>query len=190
MRTKGLFLAAFVAFLFMGTQSALAQTRTADMNLTVTANNVGIFTCSLGTATFDFGDVDADPTPSSTGVPATRNVADDGSYYDALAATTWSCRAAPSSTVAIALTSVATDHTPTGAGLGDDGLQVGISGASSGTSTGLQNFTSGNDLITGVSVGNGGAAADGDLDLRLHVLDSSPTGANTWVVNLRATGSP
>lgn len=186
MRTKGILLAATVAFLFVGTQSALAQ-RTADMNITVTANNVGVFTCNLADAAFDYGDVDSDGTLSSTGVTGTRNAADDGAYYDATA-TTWSCRAAPSSTVAIALTSIAADHTV--GTMGDDNLQVTIPATNGGTSTGLQDFTSQANLITGMSVGNGPLAAAGDLDMRLHVYDTDPTGANTWVVRLRATGNP
>ena len=186
MRTKGIFLAAIVAFLFAGTQSALAQ-RTADMNITVTANNVGVFTCNLAAANFDYGDVDSDGTTSSTGVTGTRNAADDGAFYDATA-TTWSCRAAPSSSVDIALTSVGADHTV--GSMGDDNLQVSIPATAGGASTGLQDFTSTANLITGMSVGNGAAAASGDLDLRLHVFDTDPTGANTWVVRLRATGTP
>lgn len=186
MRTKGLFLAAFVAFLFVGTQSALAQ-RTADMNLTVTANNLGIFTCNLADANYDFGNVDADGTGGGT-----RNTDDDGAYYDADAATTWTCRAAPSSTVAIALISASGDHTV--GSMGDNNLEVRIPDVDSGTSTGYNAFTDGSptpaDLITGLTVGNGANAVTGNLDLRLHVYDTDPTGANTWVVRLRATGSP
>lgn len=189
MRTKGIFLAAFVAFLFVGTQSALAQ-RTADMNLTVTANNLGIFTCTLAASSFDFGSVDADGADFSTpGVTAQgRNGANDGGYYDAFAATTWTCRAAPSSIVDIALTSVTADHTV--GSMGDDNLEVRVPATGGGASTGYQAFTSLNDLITGMSVGNGASSVSGDLDLRLNVYDTDPTGANTWVVRLRATGNP
>ncbi len=189
MKNKGILLATFVIFLFVGTQSALAQ-RTADMSLTVTANNLGVFTCNLSAASFDFGTVDADGSDFSTaGVTAQgRNGADDGGFYDADAATTWTCRAAPASTVDIALTSITTDHTV--GTMGDDNLQVQIPATAGGTSTSYQNFTSAANLITGMSVGNGAAAAAGDLDLRLHVYDTDPTGANTWIVRLRATGNP
>ena len=193
MRIKGIFLAAFVAFLFVGTQSALAQ-RTADMSLTVTANNLGIFTCNLAAGSFDFGDVDADGTDFSTpSVTAMgRNGADDGGYYDADAATTWTCRAAPASIVAIALYSASGDHTV--GTMSDDNLEVQIPDVDSGISTDYNAFTSGSptpiDLITGLSVGNGANGVTGNLDLRLHVYDTDATGANTWIVRLRATGSP
>ena len=134
----------------------------------------------------------ADGTPSSTGIAGTRNTDDDGAYYDADAATTWTCRAAPISTVDIALFSSSADHT-TGA-MGDDNLEVQIPDTDSGTSTGYQAFTDGSptpvDLITGLTVGNGANSVTGDLDLRLNVYDTETTGANTWIVRLRATGSP
>ncbi len=59
-----------------------------------------------------------------------------------------------------------------------------------GISTGYQLFTSASNLLTGTSVGNGANADGGDLDLRLTVLDTDPLGANTWVVRLRASGTP
>ncbi len=191
MRTKGIFHAAFVAFLFVGTQSALAQ-RTADMSLTVTANNLGIFTCSItSSATFDFGDVDADGTLSSTGIAGVRNGANDGADYEALSAAQWQCNAAPSSTVDIKMNSTGADHSGAG-GMGADNLTVRMPTATAGggTSLGYRDFTSGLDLLTGISVGNGALTASGNIDLNLSVLDTDATGANTWVVKLRATGTP
>ncbi len=181
-----------VALLLMaaGVQEASAQ-RTADLTLTVTANNIGVFSCTIdgaASSSFDFGDVDASGTTSSTGVTGARNGADDGAEYEATAAAAWGCSAAPSSTVAIALTSVAADHTA--GGMQDDGLEIRIPATGGGTSAGYQTFTSAANLITGMSVGNGANSVAGDVDLRLTVLDTDPTGANSWTVRLRATGSP
>ena len=185
MRTKGLFLAAFVAFLFMGTQSALAQ-RTADMNLTVTANNVGIFTCTLDVTTFDFGDVDADGNSTNPVVSGARNGADDGAILNATGVSDWTCRAAPSSTVDFTIESTATDHTGS---LDPDRLEVQMTDGGAGG--GYAAFTSGNTLLSSISVGNGAAGeATGSVDLRLTVMDADATGANTWNVILRATGTP
>ena len=43
---------------------------------------------------------------------------------------------------------------------------------------------------TDLSIGNGAAHAEGDLDLRLSVLDEDPVGSDVWVVRLRANGTP
>ena len=94
---------------FLSTQKALAQ-RTADMNATVTANNIGIFTCTLNVLNFDFGDVDADggllPGTGASVLGNGRNVPDDGGVYETAPGTiTWVTRAAPSSTVRFHLVS-------------------------------------------------------------------------------------
>lgn len=186
MRTKGLFLAAFVAFLFMGTQSALAQTRTADMNLTVTANNVGIFTCTLDVTTFDFGDVDADGNTTTLGVIGARLGSDDGAEYNAAGVSNWTCRAAPSSSVDFTIESTDANHTGS---LAPDRLEVQMTeGVVPG---GFATFTSNATMLSNVAVGNGaGGQATGAVDLRLTVMDTDATGANTWNVVLRATGTP
>ncbi len=190
-RSTGLFVVACLALSLLGVDSAWAQ-RTSDFNLTVTANNRGIFTCSFNVASFDFGDVDADGTdyltPNVTALG--RNAGNNGGEYENNAGSvTWTCRAAPPSTVDIALTSTAADHTV--GGMADDDLEIRIpSSLGGGISTGYQLFTSASNLLTGTSVGNGANADGGDLDLRLTVLDTDPLGANTWVVRLRASGTP
>lgn len=181
---------ALLGIAVLGAAGAQAQ-RTSDFNVSVTANNRGVFVCTTNVAAFDFGDVDADG--ASYGTPNVialgRNVADDGGLYENTAGSvTWSCRAAPPSTVDIALTSVAADHT-VGTMLDDD-LEIRIPATNGGTSTGYQVFTSAANLITGMAVGNGANAASNNLDLRLNVLDVDPLGANTWVVRMRATGTP
>ena len=69
-------------------------------------------------------------------------------------------------------------------------VRMPIATAGGGTSFGYQTFTSGLDLLTGISVGNGALTASGNIDLNLSVLDTDATGANTWVVKLRASGTP
>lgn len=192
MRNASFILAALLALGLMAAPEARAQ-RTSDFSVTVTANNLGIFACSVNTANFDFGDVDADGADhSTTDVTAGgRNTADDGGFYTNDAGSiTWECRAAPSSSVDVALTSVAGDHTGTG-GMGADNLEVKMSGNGSGTATPTYSaFTSAATLVSGMSVGNGANKEDGDLDLRLNVYDTDGTGSNQWIVKLRATGSP
>ena len=191
MKRGSSFLGVLLMLLLAGTQSAMAQ-RTSEFNVTVTANNQGIFVCTTNVASFDFGPVDADGTDYSTAdVNALgRNGANNGGIYEnASGSVTWTCRAAPVSTVDIALTSVAADHTV--GSMADDDLEIGIpSSTGGGTSNGYQLFTSGATLFSGTSAGNGASAATGNLDLRLNVLDTDPTGANTWVVRMRATGNP
>lgn len=191
MRSGSIFFGVLLMLLLAGTQRAVAQ-RTSDFNVTVTANNQGIFACTID-AIFDFGPVDADgvaATPPTAGVNALgRNVADNGGIYENASGTvTWTCRAAPASSVVIALTSVVADHTV--GSMADDDLEIRIPVTNGGTSTDYQLFTSGADLITGMSVGNAAAGASNDLDLRLNVLDTDLTGANTWVVRMQATGNP
>ena len=69
-------------------------------------------------------------------------------------------------------------------------LEARILATAGGTSVGYQPFTSQNNLITNMSVGNAGAAATGDLGFRLSILDTDPLGSDVWVVRLRATGTP
>lgn len=165
--------------------------RTSDFSVSVTANNRGVFTCSTNVASFNFGDVDADGTDYLTAnvTALGRNVPDNGGIYTNNAGSvTWTCRAAPPSTVTIALTSVAADHTV--GTMADDDLEIRIPNTAGGVSTGYQTFTSAANLIAGMTVGNGANAASNNLDLRLNVLDVDPLGANTWVVRMRATGTP
>jgi hypothetical protein len=188
-RTTILALAA-LAMLMAGSGDAWAQ-RTSDSSVTVTANNRGIFSCTLSAASFDFGDVDADGTDYSTAnvTALGRNGSNDGGQYENTSGSvTFTCRSAPSSTVGVALISTGADHTV--GTMDDDGLEIRIPAVGGGTSTGYQVFTSTANLITGMTVGNGGNSVNGDVDMRLNVLDADDTGANTWVVRLRATGNP
>lgn len=191
MRSGSIIFGVLLVLLLAGTQRAVAQ-RTSDFNVTVTAVNQGVFVCTTNVASFDFGPVDADGANFSTaGVNALgRNGADNGGIYEnASGSVTWSCRAAPVSTVTLALTSTAGDHTGV---MADDDLQIRIQDTAGGTTNGYQNFTSLGSLIFAMNVGNAANAASGDLDLRLNVLDTDPvsTGTETWVVNMRATGNP
>ncbi len=186
MRARILLLAALAV---LGTGTVWAQ-RIDDMTLAAQAYNRGIFVCAVDVAIFNFGDVNADGvdfgTPDVT--PLGRNGTDDGGRYEtAPGAIEWTCRAAPSSTVDLALNSTATDHL---GGMDPDNLEARIQATAGGASTGFNFFTSQNDLITNMAVGNGALAAAGDLDLRLSILDDDPLGTEIWVVRLRANGSP
>ena len=192
MRTLCLLLIALLGLAFLSVPNTLAQTRTADMNLAATANNVGIFTCTLNVLTFDFGDVDSDgallPGTGAGVAGLGRNGSDNGGSYETVPGTiTWVTRAAPASTVRFHLVAAPSDHTGS---LPADNLEIRMPSTAGGTSTDYQAFTSLNDLITGMSVGNGANAANGEINLRLNVLDADPTGSNTWTVRIRATGTP
>ena len=191
MRSICLLCVAVVSLAFLTPRSAQAQ-RSADMNATVTANNIGIFTCTLNVLSFDFGDVDSDggalpgtnPSVQANG----RNGSDTGGSYETVPGTiTWVTRAAPASTVRFHLVAAPSDHTGS---MPADNLEIRIPNTAGGTSTGYQTFTSLSDLITGMSVGNGANAATGQIDLRLSVNDTDPTGSNSWTVRIRATGTP
>lgn len=188
MKRTRIFTLAMLAFVLVGVQNVFAQ-RTSDMSVTVTANNIGVFSCTTTQAGYDFGDVDSDGNTNGTSTGA-RLGSDDGATFTAASAIDWNCKSAPSSTVAIALNSAAADHTV--GSVDDNRLEIGIpSNPGGGTSTGYQAFTSTNNLVTGMSVGNGAANdVDGVIDLRLTVMDTDPIESNTWIVRLRATGSP
>ncbi len=190
MRSICLYISIGLALALAGAPGAMAQ-RTSNPSVMVLANNQGIFECTINVPIFDFGNVNADGadfgTPNVTALG--RNAGNNGGEYENNAGSvTWTCRAAPPSTVDIALNSTAADHTF--GGMDDDDLEARIQDTAGGTSTGYQLFTSGLNLITGMSVGNGANTASGDLDLRLTVLDTDPRGANIWVVRLRASGTP
>lgn len=173
----------------IGAGTARAQ-RIANMAMTVQADNRGIFTCAVNVAIFNLGDVNADGADFSTlNVTALgRNGANDGGLYETTpGAIGWTCRAAPSSTVDLALNSTATDYL---GGMGANNLEARILPTAGGASTGYKPFASQTDLITGMAVGNAALAATGDLDLRLSVFDDDPLGNDIWVVRLRANGAP
>ena len=167
-----------------------APGQTNDETVTVTTFNPGIFLCTIDATSFDFGDVDVQGANYGTVdvVANGRNGSDTGGEYESRAgAIGWTCSVLPSSIVSIALVSSAADHT---GGMGASDLEVRIPTVAGGTTTGYRSFTSGDNLITGMSVGIGANAAHGHLDLRLTVLDTDPPGANAWLVRLRATGNP
>ena len=161
-----------------------------DQFVRVNAFNPGLFECTVDVPTFDFGTVDGSGLDLGTPdvVARGRNAADTGGVYENTAGSVeWTCRALPTSVVDIALVAVSADHT---GGMTTDDLEVRIPDTGSGVSSGYQVFTSQATLVSGLSVGRGANAAHGQLDLRLTVLDTDPTGPNTWVVRLRATGNP
>ena len=163
---------------------------TNDETITVTAANPGIFLCAIDATSFDFGDVDVQGTDYATVdvIANGRNGTDTGGEYESRAgAIGWTCSVLPSSIVSIALVSSAADHA---GGMASDNLEVRIPVVAGGSSGGYHSFTSGLNLITGMSVGIGANAARGQLHLRLTVLDADPLGVNTWLLRLRATGNP
>jgi hypothetical protein len=188
-------LAALVA-LSAGTGSALAQS--ANGSVSVTAANVGVFEFTITDASFDFGNVDANGTLSSTGVSGARNGANDGAVYTASAATTWTCSSAPSRTVRVYNASSAS--TINWGNADRLSLQIPATGLPVGsTSCGSLTFSTAGDggagacasgnLVHSVDAGNGSNSASGNLDLQLEVLDSDGTGSNTWTVVLTASAS-
>ena len=84
-----------VIAILVGTTSVLAG------SIDVTANNVGVLSVTIADTDFDFGDVDANGTTSSTGVTGARNGSNDGAVYTATTASTVSIRSAPPRTVRV-----------------------------------------------------------------------------------------
>ena len=187
---------AALAFLAVAGGTALAQS--SSDSISVTAANNGIIELTIADAAFDFGNVDADGTLSSTGVSGARNGGDNGAVYSATAATTRTARSAPPRTVRIYNASSASTI---GWGTADRlRLRVPTTGLPGGsTSCGLIDFSDTGDggagscsngaLVHSVNVGNGSNARTGNLDLELDVLDADSTGSNSWTVVLTATGA-
>ena len=189
MRRTCLLLLLMPVFVLAGAHRSAAQ-KVAHASVTVSANVVGHFGCTVSTESFDFGDLDAgginvgNPYVASKG----RSSINAGEIYETAAGSImWTCRATPAGTVNIALASTPADHT---GGMYVDDLEVRIPTVGDGVSTGYQAFSSGADLLTGVSLGAGANALSGPMDLRLTVLDDDPVGVNTWVIRLRATANP
>ena len=189
MRRTCLFLVAVPVFLLVAAHPLAAQT-VAHTSVTVSARVVGHFALTLNTEGFDFGDIDAgginvgSPYVAAKG----RNGANAGQIYETAAGSIiWTCRATPSGTVNIALVSTAADHT---GGMYADDLEVRLPPIGDGTSMGYQRFSSGANLLTGLSLGAGANAVSGPMDLRLTVLDDDAAGVNTWVIRFRATANP
>ncbi len=189
MRRLYLFLVTVLGCLLAATRPLAAQT-VANASVTVSARVVGHFELTLNTEGFDFGDLDAGGINVSSPYVAAkgRNSGNVGAIYETAAGSIlWTCRATPFGSVNIALVSTAADHT---GGMYADDLEVRLPPIGDGTSTGYQPFSSGADLLTGLSLGAGVNAVNGPMDLRLTVLDDDPTGVNTWVIRLRATANP
>ena len=169
---------------------AMAQPVTASSPLVVTANNVGIFTFSITNNAFDFGNVNAIGTISSTGVTAT--VSGNDAIYEELAADTWTCASAPPRTVSIY------NDAPSAAatlplGVAESQLAIRIPAAGGGASQGYvaadQTGAANGLLISGMTVRNGSNAVTGDIDLQLTVEDADSLGAMQWNLVLTASGS-
>jgi hypothetical protein len=171
-----------------GAQAQVTQSQT----VTVQATNQGIFTFAVSPASFNFGNVDASGSAIAgmgAGVTAGgRTGANDGGTYSATSALSWVCNSAPVRTTKIYNAS----STVTGV-LAGDRLEMRIPAAGGGTSSGFKKFTSqsgtpAGDLITSMTVGNGGNAVNGNTDFRLTVLDADTNGATSWTVVLTASG--
>lgn len=189
MRRACLFFITFLALSLADVSPLFAQL-VSTTSVTVSARVVGTFGVTVSTDNFDFGVLDASGvSPGGPNVAAKGGGSDvEGEIYESAAGSiTWTCRAAPTGTVNMALISSPADHI---GGMHVDDLEVRIPSTAGGTTTGYQAFTSGATLITSMDVGNGANAVSGALDLRLTVLDGDPVGANSWVVRLRATANP
>ena len=191
MKRFGLLAAVVLVMGFVGVGSVQAQV-TQSQTVTVQANNQGIFTFTVGQATFNFGNVDASGAAlAGTGAGVTaggRTGGNDGGLYTGTSALTWTCASAPARTTKIYNTSA----TVTGALTGDR-LEMQIPAAGGGTSTGYKKFSSqtgtpGGDLITGMTVRNGANVVNGTTDLRLTVLDADTNGSTSWTLVLTASG--
>ncbi len=193
---KGLLLPALLlGFLLVGAGVASAQP--ASDSITVTAANVGIFSFNIVGASFAFGNVDANGTTSSTGVPGARNGGNTGAVYTATTATTWTCASAPVRTVRVF--NASTTSTIAWGTADRLSMQVPATGLPAGsTSCGYKVFSTTGDgvatcgagnLVHSVNVGNGANSRTGNLDLRLDVLDTDVTGSNSWTVVLTANGA-
>ena len=123
----------------MMTTAAHAQL-VAETAVTVSARVVGVFGCTLDGEALDFGDLDAGGVSAGSDkvAPAGRDAARDGQIYESLpGALNWTCKAAPSSTIDVALASTAADHV---GAMATDDLEVRIPKTGSGVSTGFQPF--------------------------------------------------
>jgi hypothetical protein len=176
----------------IGATTASAQVTASD-SVPVSARNIGLFTFTINEASFDFGDVGSSGTLLGATAPGVvgngRNGADDGGSYTAASAVTWNCSSAPSRTVAIY-----NDSSAVAGALPGDRLEIQIPAAGGGASQGYKRFstdsgTPAGDLVTGMTVGNGGNSVNGTVDFRLSVLDADATGSTTWTVVLTASGT-
>ncbi len=191
MNRFGFVAAVMVVMALVGAGSAEAQV-TQSQTVTVQANNQGIFTFTVSPASFNFGNVDASGSAIAgmgAGVTAGgRTGANDGGFYTATSALSWTCASAPARTTKIYNGST----TVTGV-LAGDRLEMQIPAVGGGTSSGYKKFlsqsgTPGGDLITNMTVRNGANAVNGTTDLKLTVLDSDTNGSTSWTLVLTASG--
>jgi hypothetical protein len=190
-----------LAALFLVATTTFAANPPQNASITVNANNSGVFTFTIAAGSFDFGNVDANGTLSSTGVAGARNGGNTGADYIAAAATTWQIASAPSHVGHIFNASTVAGGTfnfPAG----NLSIQLPTAGGTHiAVSCGYKAFTNNTDggancgnaaagtLLGTFTAGNGPAAnkSSGDLDLKLSVYDTDATGANVWIVTLTAT---
>jgi hypothetical protein len=169
---------------------AMAQPVSASSPMVVTANNVGIFTFSITNNAFNFGNVNAIGTTSSTGVTAT--VSGNNAIYEQLAADTWTCTSAPPRTVSI-YNDVPSAAATLPTGVTESQLAIRIPSVDSGTTDGYrtadQTGAAAGQLISGLTVGNGSNAVTGSIDLQLTVEDADALGAMQWNLVLTAASS-
>jgi len=174
-----------VLILLVGAGSATAQVSASDQ-LTVTANNQGIFHFEIAAASVDLGTVNANGDllgGNFPGMTGARNGAGTGAVYTADNATTWICSSAPKRNVEIAENGSSVVGV-----LPLDALEVRSNAPSVGTSGGWITLGTGGTLVSGMTnVGNGANSATGDLDLQLTVLDTDAVGSTTWTVVLTAS---
>lgn len=174
-----------ILILLAGAVPAMAQS--ASDQLTVTANNQGIFLFDIAAASVDLGTVNANGDllgGNPSGLSGVRNGSDTGAVYTLDDATTWTCSSAPKRNVDIAENgSSVAGVLPLGA------LEVRSQAPSNGgTSGGWITLGTSGTLVSGMTnVGNGANSATGDLDLQLTVLDTDATGSTTWTVILTAS---
>ncbi len=191
MRRLGYFAAVVVVVGLIGAGSAQAQV-TQSQTVTVQANNQGIFIFTVSPASFNFGNVDASGAAVAgmgAGVTAGgRTGADDGGFYTATSALSWTCASAPARTTKIY------NASSTVAGvLPGDRLEMQIPATGGGTTAGYKLFASqsgtpAGDLVTNMTVRNGANTVNGTTDFRLTVLDADTNGATSWTVVLTASG--
>lgn len=185
MRTRKFALFTFL-LLICSSGFLVAQRGPVNANVTVTANNQGIFTCNTNVSNFSFGDVNANGDDFSTsnviadGRPAGI---EGGQYRNTSGSITWTCSAAPNGTFDIVLGSDASNHS---GGIVVDHLEIQLSN-DDGDDGSYQTFTSGATLLGNVPIGNGANSGSGNVNLRLTVGDTDATGSTTWTVIISVT---
>jgi hypothetical protein len=174
--------------------------------MTVTANVVGIFEFEihdpgnpLGNVALDFGDVDTsgtiDPGSNITGLSVTVDDTAGSATYAASGVKEWAARSAPMREVTIEFTS----NNATG-GMAASQLELRIPVGTLNVPTPAMAFGSpasagflpaggGNNLLTGLPVGNGNRRRSGTIDIELTVQPDDVPGAQTFDLLLTASGT-